>query len=89
MFLKGMRQRGAVSGYSGLGPGYGGGVWWVGWRGRYGGYSGKVQQWVQWRGTVHTEDGVLGYGEIVVVQSRGEEGRYTCNIIFLKHSAYF
>ena len=49
----------------------------------YGGYGGKVQQWVQWRvwvmwmGTVHVEGGVRGYGEMELVQSRGEGGRYT------------
>ena len=61
---------GTVEGYGGCG----GGVC---------GYGGKVQQWVQWRvwvmwmGTVHVEGGVRGYGEMELVQSRGEEGRYT------------
>ena len=48
--------------------------------------------WVRWKGTtvgtvegmgnvdghsVHVEGGVPGYGEMELVQSRGEEGRYT------------
>ena len=61
---------GTVEGYGG----YGGGVWWVRWKGTT---VGTVAEWVMWMGTVHVEGGVRGYGEMELVQSRGEEGRYT------------
>ena len=62
--------------------GYGGRVLWIPWTGTT---VGTVRVWVTWMGTV---PGVRGYGERVVVQSRGEEGGIH-NIILLKHSAYF
>ena len=55
----------------------------VSWYGGYGGYGGKVRQWVQWKvwvmwmGTVHIEEGLRGYREMELVQSRGKERRYT------------
>ena len=62
---------GTVEGYSG----YGGGVWWVRWKGTT---VGTVEGMGNVDGhSVHVEGGVPGYGEMELVQSRGEEGRYT------------
>ena len=78
----GMVYGGRVRWVYGRYGGYGGGVLWIPWTGTT---VGTVRVWVTWMGTVQ---GVRGYGERVVVQSRGEEGGIH-SIILLKYSACF